>query len=94
MDPTDLNRATDLNDPQTLLTQVLTARDGLLQQARASESRSAMGGHPYPETFFKTCAALFDNIAKTIKVPDATPDPAPVEEAAKAAAPAKAPGRR
>lgn len=48
----------DLNNPEHLRSELADMAQGLDQQAQASRAGSAMAGAPYPEQFYRRCAAV------------------------------------
>ena len=48
----------DLKDPKVLLTRVDQFIEGMAAQAQASQSNSAMQGHPYPSALFSECVEV------------------------------------
>lgn len=81
MNPNEsLNSGPDLTDTATLIAQLVDCASGLEQQAAASRGGSAMGGAPYPEQFYRRCAALMLLSAERIRAGKSVPTipPAPV----------------
>lgn len=75
-----INPAPDLTNPQVLQAKLLEAAGGLDQQATASRIGSAMGGHPFPEQFFRTTAHLIRAAAQQIADDNPVPKSKPAAE--------------
>lgn len=63
----ELRRESDLSDPIQLTAQLDSLAGGMDQQAIASRSGTALGGHPYPEFFYGQVAVALRAAALMIR---------------------------
>lgn len=81
MTPTEpLGRTLDLSDPETLCLVLEDLAGGMRQQTTASQSGSAMGGHPNPAFLYaRTEEVLRAAKAKIVELAGLAPKPAAVQ---------------
>lgn len=88
---TEIPTGTDLSDPRKLIEECLSMADGLRQQAVATRTNTAMGGHPHPAFFFEQAAAVMGLAAARLKelLPPESPPPAAAQTTPASESPAK-----
>ena len=79
----ELNVPPDLTKTPVLLSQIDEMIGGMDQQARASGTRNAMSGHPFPAFFFNRVAETLRAAATKIKQLEMATAPVPTPASAR-----------
>lgn len=77
----EFNPGNNLNDIRQLADECMSMHGGMIQQAIASRTGSALGGHPNPEFLFGRVATVLEAAANALRaLAPPPPPPEPTDE--------------